>query len=307
MSIIINSADIEDILRFKISNRSREMALDFDMKFENLTDEEYVQYIYNVRDVLLKDIVYSGEHRAGQWDDGWRENLNLFLETKDLNLLIPKYHGKYNLLRWKGNVVRAVTKNLDYKLHICFVDAITDHYLKDCNHIWEFGCGPAYHLIRRQLSGDTRNLYGCDWAKSSQEIIEEVNKAIGTTIKGHNLDFFKPDYSIEVPENSGFYTVAALEQVGEKYKEFVDWILKKKPSIVVNIEPIDELLNPRNLLDFLSIMYFRKRKYLDKYLPYLEQLEKEGKIEIIKKQRTFTGSYFVDGHSLIVWRVKWEY
>jgi len=37
-------------------------------------------------------------------------------------------------------------------------------------------------------------------------------------------------------------------------------------------------------------------------LPHLEKLEKDGKIKIIKKQRIYSGSYFIEGHSLIVWK-----
>ena len=70
------------------------------------------------------------------------------------------------------------------------------------------------------------------------------------------------------------------------------------------MEPIDELLNDDKLIDSLSIKYFRKRNYLDKFLPYLEELEKNNKIEIIVKQKTYSGSYFIEGHSLIVWKIK---
>ena len=79
-------------------------------------------------------------------------------------------------------------------------------------------------------------------------------------------------------------------------------MLEKKPGICVHLEPIDELLDDNNLIDDLSIKYFRKRNYLKNYLPYLENLEKNGKINIIKKQRIYSGSYFIEGHSLIVWK-----
>jgi hypothetical protein len=87
----------------------------------------------------------------------------------------------------------------------------------------------------------------------------------------------------------------------EIYKQFVDFVLEKKPSICVHLEPIDELLDQNNLIDRLSTLYFRKRNYLSGYLPYLRQLENEGKIKIVNEQRTFSGSFFIEGHSLIVW------
>ena len=83
----------------------------------------------------------------------------------------------------------------------------------------------------------------------------------------------------------------------------ISFLLSKRPEICIHMEPIDELLDDDKLIDSLSIKYFRKRKYLNKFLPYLEELEEKGIIEIIKKQRIFSGSYFTEGHSLIVWRV----
>ena len=108
-------------------------------------------------------------------------------------------------------------------------------------------------------------LNGTDWTVSSQNIINEVNNILNLEIGTHNLNFFSPDYNIDLPENTGIYTVAALEQVGENFKEFISFLMDKKPSICVNMEPIDELLDGNNLIDNLSIRYFRKRNYLNKF------------------------------------------
>jgi hypothetical protein len=193
--------------------------------------------------------------------------------------------------------------NFDYKIHICLVDAVLQHYLQNVENIFEFGCGPAYHLIRLNEFNKNVKLNGCDWTISSQNIINEINSLLDLNINGINFNFFKPDYNIDIPKNSGIYTIAALEQIGENFKEFVDFLLFKNPEICIHMEPIDELLD-NNLIDTLSKKYFRKRNYLKGFLPYLEKLETENKIEIITKQRTYSGSYFIEGHSLIVWKIK---
>jgi hypothetical protein len=104
-----------------------------------------------------------------------------------------------------------------------------------------------------------------------------------------------------VPANSGFITVAALEQIGDKFDPFLEFIFAKKPSLCVHFEPIDEVLDQDNLLDRLSTLYFRKRNYLQGFLPRLRELEREGKLKILTEQRTYSGSFFIEGHSLIVW------
>jgi hypothetical protein len=78
--------------------------------------------------------------------------------------------------------------------------------------------------------------------------------------------------------------------------------MEKKPKICINIEPISELLDENNFFDNLSIKYFKKRNYLNGYLDFLIDYEKRGFIEILDKRRIYSGSYFIEGHSLIVWR-----
>lgn len=300
----INSNDIEKILGFEINEKLKEQIEKFDLKYEHLTSDERDKYILSVVNVLLGDITYSGKHRIDEWEAGWNNNFELFKENKKIEHLIPKYHGKYNLVRWNGDIIKPSIDNFDYKIHICFIDAIIQHYIGNNENVFEFGCGPAYHLLRLNKFNSNLNLYGLDWAKSSQNIVNEINDNMNLNITPYNFDFFNPDYNLEVPEKSLFYTVAALEQVGENFKLFVDFILDKKPELCVHLEPIDELLDENNLIDKLSISYFRKRNHLNGFLPYLQKLEKENKIEIIKQQRIFSGSYFIEGHSLIVWKPK---
>jgi hypothetical protein len=298
----ITYKDIEEILGFKIDEEIRERIKEFNLKYKTLSKEERDDYILNVFNVLSSDITKSGEHRILEWENGWGENLNLFKNDKNINNLIPKYHGKNRIVRWLGEPVNPITENFDYKIHICFVDAILRHYLKDVEDVFEFGCGPAYHLIRLNNYNNNFKLNGSDWTTSSQKIIKEINETLGLNINPFNFDFFNPNYDIELTEKTGIYTVAALEQVGSNYKSFVDYLISKKPKVCIHMEPIDELLDETKLIDNLSIRYFRKRNYLDGFLPYLISLEKEGKIKILNKQRTYSGSYFIEGHSLIVWK-----
>ena len=82
---------------------------------------------------------------------------------------------------------------------------------------------------------------------------------------------------------------------------FIDFLLEKKPEICLHIEPIAELLNEENLVDYLSILYFKKRNYLSGFLLKLRELEEAGKIKIHMAKRTFIGSLYIEGYSVIAW------
>lgn len=299
----ITHVDIENILGFELNDELKNRIDEYNLEYRYLTKDERDEYILNFINVITNDITVSGEHRIMEWEKGWGENLNKFKETKNIEDLIPRYHGKNRIVKWMGESVMPLVDSFDYKIHICLVDAILQHYLSDIKNVFEFGCGPAYHLVRLNKFNDKLNLNGSDWTTTSQKIINEINSVLNLKINCFNFNFFKPDYNIEIPSNSGIYTVAALEQVGDDFKNMISFLLSKRPEICIHMEPIDELLDDDKLIDSLSIKYFRKRKYLNKFLPYLEELEEKGIIEIIKKQRIFSGSYFTEGHSLIVWRV----
>lgn len=300
--MIISPEEIEEIVEFKLDAQSKQQIIDANLSYRHLDVAQINDYLIHVIDVLTTDIVVSGEHRINEWERGWSENLELFSDTGNIDDLIPKYHSKNRYARWKQRIINPESNNFDYKLHVILLDIILKRYLQDVDNIFEFGCGPGYHLLRLNKYFPEKTLTGMDWTIASQNIISNINKKIGTSINGRNFNFFGPNYSIDIPKNSAIYTVAALEQVGNNFKEFIKFLLVKKPAICIHFEPIDELLDKNHLIDNLSIKYFRKRKYLDGFLPYLEELEKQGKIEIIKKQRMYSGSYFIEGHSLIIWK-----
>ena len=257
-------------------------------KYRLLTKKEEEQTIIKILDTLLDPSVpYSGEHRQSQWEKGWGENL----KEGDIN---PRYFGKYKVNRLNGKFVWGISKDYEQEMLYTLVDSLSKKYLTKVDTVCEFGCGTGHNLYRIKKEKPDIRAIGLDWTNSSNKIVQ----AIG--MEGCHFDFFKPHFNM--PKDSAVLTVAALEQTGRKYKRFVSFLLKKKPSIVVNIEPIPELLDPTKLIDYLSIKYMEKRKYLSGYLDYLRELEKQGKVKILEARRSGIGSMFLDGYSIIAWR-----
>lgn len=145
-------------------------------------------------------------------------------------------------------------------------------------------------------------LLGLDWSQYSQKILNKFNN---DNVFGYKFDYFNPyfDKKIKFEQNEwSCYTVASLEQVGKKYINFINFLKKNKPSIIVNIEPINELLNLKNINDNLSIRYAKKRGYLNGYYNYLLKLQKKKIIKILKVRKSYFGSKYINGYSLVVWK-----
>ncbi len=259
------------------------------MKYKLLNKKEQDKAIIDILDVLLDDSVpFSGAHRHKQWEKGWGENL------KD-NDVIPRYFGKYPIQRYKGKFVQGIDDNYEQEMLYTLVDSLAKKYLSKMENVYEFGCGTGHNLWRVRKFNPVAILHGFDWTVSSNKIIRSMGW------HAEKFDFFKPS-KVKLKKDAGVLTVAALEQTGTNYKKFVSYLLKNKPSVVVHIEPIPELLDPSKLLDYLSIKYMKKRKYLSGYLDYLKALEKKGKIEIIEARRSGVGSFLIDGYSIVVWK-----
>lgn len=91
------------------------------------------------------------------------------------------------------------------------------------------------------------------------------------------------------------------EKIGARWDKFIQYILRNRPKLCIHIEPVAELLDSGKLIDYLSIEYFKKRNYLEGFLNGLRQLEKEGKVRIHRAQRTYIGSLYIEGYSVVVW------
>lgn len=239
------------------------------MNYRQLSKKEYDSAIIAMIEELDKPLKVAGENRKQDWIKGWSKAGKY-----------PQYYGKYPVNRLNGKLVYALSKNYERDALYALVDTLFKKYLWDCKFVYEFGCGTG-HLLERLNPRSV--IVGLDWA----------NKKYGY------FDFFNPKYPMS--KNAGVYTVAALEQVGTDFVKFVDFLVESKPRVVLHIEPIEELLDPTSLLDYLSLRYMKKRNYLSGYLTHLKKLEKEGKVKILSAKRSGIGSLFIDGYSIIAW------
>src|SRR3989344_4972038 len=300
----ITEKEFGKMLNSKISPLVAKKIIEAKLVYSAIDSKKRDEIILKIISVLRDDsIPFSGKHRFDQWEKGWGENLNGYLKTQDDKFLVPKYYGKYDIVRVNGDFVRAVSPNFEANMISIIVYWAIDKYLKKVENVFEFGCGPGHNLLKMREVNQRANIWGLDWVKSSQETVKQIAlKHKDKKMFAKQFDYSNPDYKFKLPPKSGILTMASLEQTGDNYKKFVDYILKNKPEVVINIEPMAEILDQTRLPDYLSIEYFKKRKYLNGYVNYLRELEKKGKVKIINAQRTNSGSMFVDGHSLVVWK-----
>jgi hypothetical protein len=299
----ITLSDLAKTWKFTPSVRFVKRFEKTNLEFRALNMEEFRSSVQKTIQTLDTDIEKAGQHRISKWENGWSQNLQEFNTSYNQNSLVPKYFGKIPIIRWKQEWIHPLNNSMEYHLFGLMLDWIYEEFFPGSENLYEFGCGTGHNLVRARELFPNLKLTGLDWTKSSQETISLIAK----NTKDNNLSAFEFDYFIPNPKfiiekNSIVLTVASLEQTGEEFEKFIDFLVDAKPKLVIHIEPIEELLDPNDLLDLLSIKYFRKRNYLKGLLGYLRLLESRNIISIHSSKRTFVGSFFIEGYSLVVWK-----
>ncbi len=295
--------DFESAFGAKLSDRIAKIVSGYEFVYEEFSEAERDAWILKILKTLQDNtVVRAGEHRLEQWERGWAENVALFAEKKDPEVAIPRYFGKYPVIRFRGKFLKPLSPHFEYQMVGVLQEWLFEEYIKNVPAIYEFGCGTGNNLLRARPVNPTATLHGFDWARSSQELIARMKgEGVETNISGARFDFFHPDRSLHLSPEGAVFTISALEQIGDRFQPFVEYLLAERPKICFHMEPISELLDPDNLLDWLSLAYLKKRNYLDDFLTYLRDLETQGKITIHRSQRSNIGSLFIESYSVIAW------
>lgn len=305
----ISCSEIESLLDFRLDAKSSQIVNDFSLQYEFLSELEKEQAIVRCIDALISYLPQAGLHRKNLWEDGWNENLQNFMLSKEYDDLIPKYFEKQasidTLVRWNNNFVKTKTYNFAYKIFALVVDCIIIKFIEsNIENIYEFGCGTGYNLMRFHKYFEKINLFGLDWANSSQDIIKFIrNSNIISNIDCCNFDYYNVDKNYIIKQNSAVLTCCSLEQIGNSFKDVVDYWVAQKPSICINFENDNSIFDNSKLLDKISVEYARKRNYLDGFYNYLKELESKKVIEILYVKRLYFGNLFHEGCPVFIWKV----
>jgi len=309
-STALRSLGLEDFARLfgtsveQLSDRCRTLIAQGDFRYRVLSPEERDQVLLGVlKRIDSGQFTEAGKEGKGRWEKGWAENLKSFREHGwDLSKLVPKYIRPNQPLRLYQNYVMPVDPNFEINWYEIFRHWMFTTYFKEAKVVYEFGCGSGINLAALANLYPEKRYVGLDWTASSKEIVDEMVRAYGWNMKGHCFDFFDPDESFKIEERSIVFTLGALEQTGRDYEAFLQYLLRRPLGLCVNIEPIVEWYDENSLVDYAAIRFHRMRKYWEGFPNRLKELERAGRVEILKMTRSYFGSLLLDGYSQTIWR-----
>ena len=272
--------------------------------YKMLSGSEKEKLLIEVLEKIENDTqVIGAPKRTSTWHEGWQENLDALRKgAYNLDSLMPKFLRKGQPIRFMGDYIVPEEPHFEHTYFDIFRTWLFKKYFSEYDYIYDIGCGSSYNLIKLCKMFPDKKVYGFDFVQSSVDIVNELAKSHRFNAEGRLFNLIEPDTSIEINANSVVFTSGAIEQIASKFEKFVDFLLDKKPNLVVHIEPTYELYDQTVLFDYLAAKFHKKRGYTQGYLPKLQELEKENKIEIIKTKRLNFGSLFMEGYNLIIWK-----
>ena len=236
--------------------KSIQLQLDkfFPIQYNELNSEQYNEYYELCLKMLNKKLEVD-------WQDDWFSVLQN-LQTNDDNvksIIRPKWFRKSAFVNIQNCLSLTETPYVDWEYQLITRQMLFYTHLKDIENICEFGSGSGtnFYLINKILQN--KNFILSDISVTSLKIIQELKRKLNrNNLTYSNIDI-EQDIDLQLPDNTAVITTSVLEQIGDNYKNFIKFILKEKPQIVINVEPIVELLDSKSRFDNVMNLYCEKR------------------------------------------------
>jgi hypothetical protein len=169
--------------------------------------------------------------------------------------------------------------------------ALGDLIARHCGgakRIVELGAGYGYNLFSLHLSHPDWTLRGFDIASSGIAAGREIARHFGLSdrIALDRIDLTDAsDPNLAAIAGEVVFTYFCIEQIPYDVRKVIANILAAKPKRVINIEPTTELLDLTLPRDLVSLVYIRSVDYQTQLFSTLDQLEREGRIRIVARER----------------------
>lgn len=287
-----------------VPERCRERIALGHFRYRKVEGQERDRIILEVLKKIATDRqVVGATDRKDVWNAGWEENYEAFVQSgHDLAKLVPRFVRPGQPIRWQQGYIIPENQWFERDFFAVLREWLFETYCADADAIYEFGCGTGMNLAAFAQRYPDKEYHGFDFVPPAQKMVDAMAQAYGWRMQGHLFDMTAPDAHIEFKGNSRLLTFGALEQLAGKIETFFEFVLERSPGLCVHVEPVVDLYDEDNLIDFLAASFHRKRGYTANLLSYLQDLESRGKIELLKVKRSFFGSLFMEGYTVLAWR-----
>jgi hypothetical protein len=219
----------------------------------------------------------------------WQKVLSnkAWLKAKTIPDFLAPPDSNERLRKVDGRILRISAQKY-YEYRIGALGDLIAPYCRDAGGIVELGTGYGYNLFSLHHSHPEWMLKGFDIASNGIAAGREIADHFGLTgkISFNRIDLTDAsDPNLAAITNEVVFTYFCIEQIPYDVRKVIDNIIAAKPKRVINIEPTTELLNLSHPRDMVSLLYIRSVDYQTQLFTTLDELERQGRIRIIARER----------------------
>ena len=219
----------------------------------------------------------------------WQKILSnkAWLKAKDLpDFLAPP--DMIERLRKVDNQILRISAQKYYQYRIGALGDLIARHGGGAKGIVELGTGYGYNLFSLHHSHPDWTLKGFDISPNGITAGREIADrfAISDRISLDRIDLTDAsDPNLAAIAGEVVLTYFCIEQIPYDVRKVIENIIAAKPKRVINIEPTTELLELFRPRDVVSLFYIRSVDYQTQLFTTLNELERQGRIRIIARER----------------------
>lgn len=209
-----------------------------------------------------------------------------WVKAKDVGEFLSRPDTSERLKKVDNQILRVSDKKY-YQYRIgAWGNLIARHC--DDKEIVELGTGYGYNLFSLHLSHPDWILKGLDISPNGITAGREIADRFGLSdrISFDRIDLTDAsDPNFAAIAGKVVLTYFCIEQIPYDVRKVIENIIAAKPKRVVNVEPTIEMLNLAHPRDLVSLLYIRSVDYQTQLFSTLDELERQGRIRIIARER----------------------
>jgi hypothetical protein len=219
----------------------------------------------------------------------WRNMLSgkKWLGAKDLKDFLTPADSRLQLRKVDGQIVRMDDRAY-YSYRTTALSHLIARHAGDVKRIVELGAGYGHILFSLYLSRPDWTFRGFDIAPNGVTAGNEIANHFGLSdaISLDRIDLTDAnDPNWTAIKDRTAFTHFCIEQIPYDVGKVVENIIAAKPKRVINIEPTTELLDLTKPRDVVSFAYIRSVDYQTKLFTTLDELERQGRIRVLARER----------------------
>jgi hypothetical protein len=191
-------------------------------------------------------------------------------------------------LRKVDNRILRISAQKYYQYRIGALGNLIGRHCGDTDGIVELGTGYGYNLFSLHLSHPGWSLQGFDISPNGITAGREIANRfdLSDRISLDRIDLTNAsDPNLAAIKDKIVLTYFCIEQIPYDVRKVVENILAARPKRVINVEPTTELLDLTDPRDLVSLCYIRSVDYQTELFSTLDELERQGRIRIIARER----------------------